>query len=244
MIILAPFYKDINPSKEGTEVKEMATIFDYKKNLDRLYHTFNKFNLTGKMIVCTDNKTKLKNHQVFRSNISDKNIMEGFCISNLELLKKINGNIILCGADHLINGNLETMFEDDFHIGLAIVGNPLRINNTIVLVKNNQSSKIIDFFQRRLDCYYQLSLEEKTWFGDQMSYQKILEKEGIINSTDKNLPIGIFNIDGLKIKIFQYGKEFVAPIKKSLPANGIPLVVDFKGPKRKKRIEEIYRYII
>lgn len=244
MTILAPFYKDIDPQQEGIEIKEMSAIFDYKKNLDRMYHTFCKFNPSGQFIVCSDNKTKLKNHQVFRSNISDKNIMEGFCISNLEFIEKNEGDIVLCGADHLINGNLTNLFEDDFDIGLAVVGNPLRVNNTVVLVKNDKSFKIINFFKERLDWYYRLSSDERLWFGDQLSYQKILEKENIINASSKNLPIGSFTINDLKIKIFQYGSSLVAPIKKSLPIQGTPLIIDFKGPKRKKRIDEIYRHII
>lgn len=245
MIILAPFYKDINLKSEGTEVNEMSKIFDYKQNLVRMYDTFFKYNPNYKFEVTSDQTTRLKNFNVFRSNLDTLNIMESFCVSNLDYVKSRSEKLILCGADHLINSSVNVLFEDEFDIGIAIVGNPLRVNNTLVLVNNKNKNKVVDFFERRYDCYKKLSQEEKLWFGDQLSYQKILEEEGIIDHAAKKLPIGIYNACGLSIKIFQYGSKYVSPIKKRIPEIGVsPIVIDFKGPKRKTRAEEIYKEIM
>jgi len=245
MIILAPFYKDIENDKEGSEVLEMSKVFDYKQNLFNMYNTFLKQNSKHKFEICTDNKTSLKHKNIFRSNIDSKNLMESFCISNLDFVKSRNEKLILCGSDHLINGNLNSLFEDDFDIGLAVATKPLRINNTIVLVNDTNRKKVISFFEQRLSAYYNLSAEEKLWFGDQLSYQKILESYNIFDPSGDNPPLGIYNIEGLKIKLFAYGSSYVAALKKSLyPVPNNPVIIDFKGPKRKKRAPEIYRYLM
>lgn len=245
MIILAPFFKDLQPSKEGTELLEMSKVFDYKLNLSRLEHTFMMENSHHKFEVCSDEQTKLSTKNVFRSKLTDKNIMESFCISNLEYVKLRNDKIILCGADHLINGKLDKLFDDDFDIGLAIAKKPLRVNNTIVLVNNKNKELVVKFFERRLAEYYALPEAEKLWYGDQLSYQRIIEKEGIFDSSLSNPPIGIFEACGLKIKLFPYGSEYVSPLKKNLfPEPSMPVIIDFKGPKRKLRTTEVYNNLI
>ena len=245
MIILAPFYKDTNLRLEGSEVNEMSQIFDYKQNLIRMYETFKNFNPSYKFEITSDNHTRLKNFDVFRSNLDNLNLMESFCVSNLEYVKSRNEKLVLCGADHLINGHIDSLFDSEFDIGMAIVGNPLRVNNTLVLVNNTNRNKIIEFFERRYDCYKNLSTDEKLWFGDQLSYQRILESEAILDHSAKKLPLGLFDIAGLSIKLFQYGSTYVSPIKKQIPEIGVtPIVIDFKGPKRKTRVETIYKEIM
>lgn len=245
MIILAPFYKDIDLKFEGHEVNEMSQIFDYKKNLIRMYDTFYKFNKSYTFEITSDQHTRLKNFNVFRSNLDNLNIMESFCVSNLEYVKSKNDKLILCGADHLINSSVNGLFNSEFDIGIAIVGNPLRVNNTIVLVNNTNKKNIIEFFERRYDCYKKLPDNDKLWFGDQLSYQKILEEDQIFDFSAKNLPVGTFCLKNLTIKLFQYGSNFVSPIKKQIPEIGVnPIIVDFKGPKRKKRAESIYKEIM
>lgn len=246
MITLAPFYKDISFQTEGTEVTEMSKIFDYKKNLYRLYSSCKKYNLEFQFEICTDTYTEVKDLSLYRTNLDNMNLMESFCVSNLEYLKIKEGKIVLCGADHLIYGKLDDLFDEDFDIGIAVVENPIRVNNTMVLVNlEKNKDKIIKFFERRYNVYKNLSPAEKKWFGDQLSFQRILEEENIFNANLDSLPLGIFSIDQLTIKLFRYGSKYVGPIKKNLSSiPGTPVMIDFKGLKRKKRIEEIYDRIM
>lgn len=244
MIILAPFYKDIVASHESVEVQEMSKVFDYKHNLTRLYNTFMMENSQHKFEICSDNQTILNFENVFRSDISNLNLMESFCVSNLEFVKSREEQLILCGADHLINGTLDTLFEDNFDIGLAVARKPTRINNTIVLVNNVNRDRVVSFFEERLNTFYGLTQDEKVWYGDQLSYQRILEKAGMFDPNG-DPPEGIFEVNGLRIKLFPYGGNYVKGFKKSLlPEPRNPIIVDFKGPSRKKRIDEIYNAIM
>lgn len=244
MITLAPFYKNINLKSEGIEVQEMSSIFDYRKNIDRLYHSLQKHSPRNAFTVCTDIKTDLGRYNVFRSNIDDLNLMECFCISNLEYVKNTPGKLILCGSDHLVYGNINNLFDSEFDVAVAVVGNPIRINNTIVLVGENNRNNVINFFERRLDVYKNLTNQEKLWFGDQLSYQRILEQENILDQSAEKLPLGDYTIDHIKLKIFKYGSHYVNSVKKGFPTFENPIILDFKGPKRKKRIDEIYTEIM
>lgn len=244
MITLAPFYKNINLKSEGIEVNEMSAVFDYRKNIDRLYQSLQKHSPGNAFTVCTDTKTELGRYNVFRSQIDDLNLMECFCISNLEYVKQTSGKLILCGSDHLVHGNINDLFDSEFDVAVAVVGNPIRINNTIVLVGENNRQNVIKFFERRLQTYNNLTKEEKLWFGDQLSYQKILEEENILNTFLDKLPLGDYIVDNIKLKVFKYGSHYVNSLKKRFPSYGSPIILDFKGPKRKKRIEEIYTEIM
>lgn len=244
MITLAPFYKDINLKSEGIEVQEMSSIFDYRKNIDRLYLSLQKHSPGNAFTVCTDLKTDLGKYNVFRSNIDNLNLMECFCISNLDFVKNTLGKLILCGSDHLVYGDINKLFDSEFDVAVAVVGNPIRINNTIVLVGEHNRKNVIKFFERRLDVYQKLTEQERLWFGDQLSYQRILEQENILDQSSANLPLGDYVIDNVKIKVFKYGSHYVNSVKKGFPTFENPIILDFKGPKRKKRINEIYSEVM
>ena len=51
----------------------------------------------------------------------------------------LEGKIILCGADHLISGNLDNFFKEEFDIG--ILWNGGEVNNTVVLVNTEFGNK-------------------------------------------------------------------------------------------------------
>lgn len=246
MIILAPFYKDTDFLNEGSEVQKMSQIFDYKKNLTRLQETCYRLNPLARLEICTDLHTTLSSDfNVHRTDLKNYNLMESFCVSNLDFVKSKNHKMILCGADHLVNGSLSELFEENFDIAIPVVDNPIRVNNTLILVNPEKNKKkIVEFFERRYETYKKLSQDQKLWSGDQLSYQKILEEEKILDINANFLPLGDFVVNGLKIKLFRYGSHFVGPIKKGMPPKGSPVIIDFKGPKRKKRIVEIYQNLM
>ena len=87
-----------------------------------LEKTFKKFNPVGKFILATDMVTniKLEFGKVFRTELDACNLMESLVLSNLDIIKQLEGKIILCGADHLVTGNLNNFFKEDFDIGIDI----------------------------------------------------------------------------------------------------------------------------
>jgi len=213
MIILAAFYKT---DLEQRKINFRSLYFDYETALYSLEKTFKKFNPKGKFILATDMATdiKLESGESFRTNLESCNIMESLVLSNLDLVKQSEGKIILCGADHLISGNLDNFFKEEFDIG--ILWNGGEVNNTVVLVNTEfgNKEKIVSFFQERTDEFYQLGSSEKSWFGDQISIQSVLEKK---YQSPRLLPGQsiLHESRGLKFKFFNYSEEFVFGVKKS-----------------------------
>jgi len=232
MTILAAFYKTISDCANH----HLTQDFDYVSALYSLEKTFKKFNPNGKFVLATDMFTnvKLKSCEIFRTDLNSCNIMESLVLSNLDLIKQLEGKIILCGVDHLVTGNLDKFFEEDFDIG--ILWNGGMVNNTVVLVNTDlgNKKKIISFFQERANAFYELASSEKSWLGDQISIQLVLEKKYQI----PKLPPGQSTLHkscGLKFKFFNYSEELIFGVKKSsVGYNKNALFLDFKGNSRKR----------
>jgi len=243
MTILAAFYKT---DLEQRKINFRSLYFDYEAALYSLEKTFKKFNPNGKFILATDMVTdiKLESGESFRTELESCNIMESLVLSNLDLVKQFDGKIILCGADHLISGNLDNFFKEEFDIG--ILWNGGEVNNTVVLVNTElgNKEKIVSFFQERTNAFYDLGQSEKSWFGDQISIQSVLEKKYQL----PRLPRGqsaFHESCGLKFKFFNYSDEFVYGVKKSSAGySKTAIFLDFKGNRRKHWFTDIAQEIL
>ena len=137
--------------------------------------------------------------------------------------------------------------SETFDIGIFMNGE--EVNNTVVLVaKNNKNARNIDkFFKERLKVYNRLDDKIKTWYGDQQSYTVLLQKLGFLDKflKDYTSRYRIYDINGLKVKFFQYGR-FVKGLKKGggLKENPTNILIDFKGPLRKQHFERLYYYVM
>lgn len=241
MIILAAFYKDLKSNLESAAVNEAVQGFDYKTALMRLKETYKKRNPSEKFLVTTDQETNLPfdAKEIFRSNLENIGLIESLVKSNTDVIRSNVGKIILCGSDHLINGNLNKFFVEEFDIGILFNGTS--VNNTVVLVniRDENRSKIIDFFEQREAEYYSLPKRDKDWFGDQISYDILLRKHNLLKSD--SVEQGIHQGNGLKFKFMKYGEGEVYGCKKSAASyNKQALLIDFKG-NRKQWFDKIYK---
>lgn len=234
--------------QEGKEIHEMKQIFDYKTALQCMHDTFKKYNPKDMFEVATDTYTELSFKNVYRTNLEGMNIMKSLTVSNTDYVLNHEGLMILCGADHLICNNVANFFSGpDFDIGIFMNGE--EVNNTVVLVaKNNKNARNIDkFFKERLKVYNRLDDKIKTWYGDQQSYTVLLQKLGFLDKflKDYTSRYRIYDINGLKVKFFQYGR-FVKGLKKGggLKENPTNILIDFKGPLRKQHFERLYYYVM
>lgn len=245
MITLVPFYKDIQ--NDSAQIAEMKKVFDYKNAIERLHTTFMKYNPTHYFTLATDRHTQIKNNQIklHRTSLDNMNIMESLTVSNTDYVTTNTGRMVLCGVDHLICADISNFFwGSEFDIGLYVRWD--QINNTVVLVnktKNNEKF-INNFFMRRLEHFYDLDNDTKTWFGDQKSYSNLLQEENLIQRHLKENKSN-FNAFNLRIKLMTYGMG-VRPIKTggTIKENPKNILIDFKGPKRKEHFENAFETIM
>ena len=158
--------------------------------------------------------------------------------------KAAEDKIILCGADHLITGNLNNFFKEDFDIGILWSGG--KVNNTVVLVNTElgNKEKIVSFFQERTNIFYELALLEKSWLGDQISIQSVLEKNYQLPRLAPGESL-LHKSCGLKFKFFNYSEEFVFGVKKSSAGySKTAIFLDFKGNSRKRWFADIAQEVL
>jgi len=248
-IKLVPFFKELNVSCESDNLKEMHSIFDYKNALQKFYNTFIKFNpgVLAEFEIATDLTTQLSFPNIFRSNLSNLNLMESLTKSNTDYVTNHTGKMILCGADHLICNNVRNFFLGEyFDIGVWMNGD--HINNTVVLVNKNEYNrhKVNKFFVQRYDIFCGLDDKTKSWYGDQNSLTILLDRYRVINRYMKHKEKNVYKSeDGLIFKFFTYG-NLVKGIRKGglLKDNPTNILIDFKGPQRKLAFENIYEEVM
>ena len=87
--------------------------------------------------------------------------MENVCVANAHAVWRNPGRYVMCGCDHLINGDLDKMFDGKFDIGIMLVKD--KVNNTVVLVDsdNDNHSQVEEFFQERVKTFEKLSSKMK-----------------------------------------------------------------------------------
>lgn len=233
------FYQDVQhkiPQIEG---------FDYRNAVIKLLKTYKQFNKDDFTLI-TEYKTATFGMELFDSylvvDLPNNSLMENVCIANAHAVYENPGRYVMCGCDHLINGDLDEMFDGTFDLGIMLVKG--RVNNTVVLVDSNSHNhnSIEKFFHERVKIFEHLSAKMKRWGGDQMAIHKLLQQEGVLPEKKNNTRI--YNWHGLKIKLFDYQTNGIAGISKSGPAfDTTSVFVDFKGPKRKRYYDQVYTYI-
>lgn len=232
------FYQDVKdkiPQVEG---------FDYRNAVLQLYTTYKQFNRDSFTLV-TEYETerfKEKFDQSIVIDLPNNSLMENVCVANAHAVWRNPGRYVMCGCDHLINGNLDKMFDGKFDIGIMLVKD--KVNNTVVLVDsdNDNHSQVEEFFQERVKTFEKLSSKMKRWGGDQYAIQRLLEEYNIL--PEKKTKDRIYQWKDLRIKLFNYKSNGITGVSKTSPAfNSRAVFIDFKGPKRKLFFNHVYTYI-
>ena len=223
MINFVPFFKrkDFNDGvEEPEEVKHFNSFgegYDYYLSHYRTsmgwYHTRDQ----AKFYVASDEKTEVKDTRdipfdmIRVKGLEDKNIIESKTLAETHVFNEadIDGTIVSTGCDHLINGNFNKWVDDnDFDIAIPL-RRKSRVNNALIIQKK-RTKNTIDFFNYRLEKFYQLKKENRAWYGDQKSYESLFLEKGILTKGVKGSgKLGIHEIMGCKILIIPYGGDVV-----------------------------------
>ena len=184
MINFIPFYKrkDFNDGvDEPEEVKHFNSFgegYDYYLDSYRTsmgwYHTRDQ----AKFSVASDEITEImpesgRPFDMIRvKGLADKNIIESKTLAETYVFNEadIDGTIVSSGCDHLVNGNFNKWVDDnDFDIAIPL-RRKSRVNNALIIQKK-RTKNTIDFFNYRLEKFYELKEESRAWYGDQRSYE-------------------------------------------------------------------------
>ena len=267
MINFVPFFKrkDFNDGvDEPQEVEHFNSFgegYDYYLSHYRAsmgwYHTRDQ----AKFYVASDEKTEVKYTRVSKDTrvsrvflkdtrdipfemirvkgLEDKNIIESKTLAETHVFNEadIDGTIVSTGCDHLINGNFNKWVdENDFDIAIPL-RRKSRVNNALIIQKK-RTKNTIDFFNYRLEKFYELSKDNRAWYGDQKSYESLFLEKGILTKGVKGSGrLGLHNIMGCKILIIHYGGDVIGTNIDDVYGHYFfpnALFFDYKGGRKKK----------
>ena len=160
MIKFVPFYKDIDPTgSHHKKLRRRLGKVDYRKNLKLLYDSFKFFNPEDSFVVLTDNVTKLP-YDCYRSDLSNRNLMESIILADLNYVKDNIGKSVLVGADNVVVGALKNFFDEEYDLGFYCISErnqdeKLNLSNGVILINSSDRNqdKIVDFFDQRYSIY-------------------------------------------------------------------------------------------
>jgi len=251
MINFIPFYKrkDFNDGvKEPEEVKHFNSFgegYDYYLDSYRTsmgwYHTRDQ----AKFSVASDEITEIKPESgrpfdmIRVKGLADKNIIESKTLAETYVFNEadIDGTIVSSGCDHLVNGNFNKWVDDnDFDIAIPL-RRKSRVNNALIIQKK-RTKNTIDFFNYRLEKFYELGEETRAWYGDQRSYESLFLEKGILTKGIKGSgKLGLHNIMGCKILIIPYGGDVIGTNIDDVYGHYFfpnALFFDYKGDRKRK----------
>lgn len=256
MITLAAFYKDLNETKIAKKLNKRikTNTIDYRDTLYKMQKTLAKTNPSAKFIIKTCNETPLDFENVFRTSCADTNLIESFVKCDLSYVQQHYGKTVMVGSDHLICGDLNKFFEEDYDFATCMQNTSFdeshrtNVMNFMFVNKNkNNHDKLVEFFDRRYEVFKSFPESDQLWWGDQKSLSVTLDEYGDLQNYYKsNGTSDTFNFKGLKIKLFKYPHNLI--IRPNEQGNGLlkeSVIVDFAGAGEvKKHVNTMYQTIM
>ncbi len=237
MITMCSVYIEPSLETEGNEVTRNAAEYDYSKMLDCLGESLKWHNDDINFTVLTDNKTNVHGHDIFRMNTDGMTVMESFVHVQTKVVSERigEGKMILTGCDHIVCGDLSSVFNGiDFDVAIGVRMNRGKVNDSLVVVNDARPVKANDFFRRRLDHYNEMRQDERVWWGSQDSYFKVM-KPFRENCQWENK---VYDMYGIKVYVYPYGEDWISNSKYKVNGseefmdeylNNLPLLFDLRG---------------
>ena len=241
-----PFFKRKNFDdgvKEPDEVKHFNSFgpgYDHFLNCYRTSMGWHHTPEQAKFHIASDKITNVKpeNGPSFNmirvKGLEDKNIIESKTLAETYVFNEadIDGSIVSSGCDHIVNGNFNKWIGNaDFDIAIPL-RRKARGNNALIILKK-RTKNTIDFFNWRLEMFYKLHEDERAWYGDQRSYERIFYKCGVMTKGVKGSgKLGIHKIKGCKVLTIPYGGDVLGSNVDGQYFFPNALFYDYKGERK------------
>ena len=140
-------------------------------------------------------------------------------------------NLAFLDSDVLVNGSLDSLFLEDFDIGLTIRDHERHpVNGGVIVAQERRPAAVRRFFARLHDIYRQHHSEASSWFGDQEALFDLLGRQ---NSS--TLRSRMLHVEGCRIRLLPCDRYNFSPTA-SPAAIRTPLhdrlILHFKGQRK------------
>ncbi len=215
MTTFVTFHIDPNKKTADRIFKENNMKFDYENNyvamIDMLFRSVSIFHFDCKKVVLTDFETNLSSLpndiDIFRMELDPEQVMLSRLRSQIHYVKNhdLSSDLVLLDSDMLINGNLNSLFEQCFDIGLTYRGyRDMPINGGIIFIPENGKQQAASFLEKAYNIYKSNYYEHSTWWGDQyalieaIGHDNFFQRSSDVVCVDNNtkvllLPCDLYN---------------------------------------------------
>jgi hypothetical protein len=217
MITFVTFHVDCNKNTINYLSKSCPSIaknYDFKSLINLLFRSASIFHPDCKKVILTDKKTDWShldgNIEIHRFKMDQKQLMLSRLIAQINYLKNhdFSSDLILIDSDMLVNGNLESLFKNNFDIALTYRHNKFKmpINGGIIFISKNKKQKALKFMQTMLKIFKSNYYRHNAWWGDQEALIDIVGYKNFINRKSN-----IMNTENIKILLLPQKKYNFSP---------------------------------
>jgi|CXWL01.1.fsa_nt_gi hypothetical protein len=196
-VSIATFHVEINRDGGGPHPNANLKSEQYLDMVDMLFMSAQQFHPESKCIVLTDETTRLGAVSSYCSRMNyavrhDK-IMLDRMGAQRAFIKEYDFSrpLVLADSDVLINNSLDSVFQQDFDVGLTWRDNSeMPINGGIILVNNRRRDASRRFFTVMHEIYESKYADRAEWYGDQyairdfigMTVEEIASHHGMVEA--------------------------------------------------------------
>ncbi len=142
--------------------------------------------------------------------------------------------LLLIDSDILVNGSIQSIFDEDFDVALTWRNNKLMpINGGLIILNNRRPDVVRDFF-RRFIFIYQTSYSDpqnSQWYGDQLALRDLIDQSPEDFSNNR-----VVVVDGCRILLLSCDIYNFSPENKYQEiCTGLPgkVILHFKGERKR-----------
>ncbi len=181
-LCFSTFHADVGAdrSEQGPHPKANLANLRYVRNIELLFRSVNVFHPHSRLSLLTSastDLTTLKMHYLrLDSEIDPKALMLSRSLAQQYMVHNDDFNlpIVLIDSDILINGSLESVFEQDFDVALTwrkSVNMP--INGGLLILNNRRTDVVRKFFDDFVAIYREKYIDGAGWYGDQLALRDV-----------------------------------------------------------------------
>jgi lipopolysaccharide biosynthesis glycosyltransferase len=245
MITFATFHIDL----KRTQAKAINSLSSTLRNryfvlIGLMFRSAELFHPQCNKVVLSDRETcfdKINNDiDIFRSNIeADAPVMFSrlFCQINYVQQNGCANNLVMLDSDILINGDLDSLFHQDFDIALTYRKHEnMPINWGIMFISRHNPEKVVSFLEKVLSVYREKYFKSDIFWCDQYALMDVIGLNQFNQRQSNFIEIDNTKILFIPCEVYNYSPEDNP--KTILTAFRKQKILHFKG--NRKRFIETY----
>jgi hypothetical protein len=249
MITFVTFHIDCNKKAANHIAQENVLLKNrdaYLDMIELLFRSATVFHPDCRKVVITDRDTDLDalsdDIEIHRLELDREAVMLSRLKGQIDYVKQHDfaSDLVLLDSDILINGELESLFQKEFHVALTYrEQDDMPFNGGVIFISKQNRQAAIEFLERVYSIYQQEYAKHSTWWGDQYALIDAVGREKFAERQQD-----LLDVEGRQILLVSCDLYNFSPdnrYRSLMTITPEQKVLHFKG--HRKRIMPLYWHI-